>query len=343
MLKARSLAGLAISALLLVLFLRSVDVWAMVASITGVNPLFLLPGVAIYFVGVWLRAARWNRLLAPFAAVPVARLFCVIIIGFAVNNLLPFRLGELVRTFLLRNSNSVPIAASLASILLERVLDVVVLCGLMVAVSLLAPLSGWPAALASFSWLVVGCAAAGLAVLLLAPRTLLRWALDQAVRLAERLSARLGRLVGSFLGGIRAVETPRSMLLVGGVSIACWTAELGLYYFVMLAFGFNSGPLSLIAGMVAANLATVVPSSPGYVGTFDLPLQSVLADTFGVATATASSYTLVAHALLLLPVVLLGLVLLGREDLSLRALGQGRVELRSAARPRAPSTQALPD
>lgn len=339
----RSLLGLAVSAVFLYIFFRSVDLDTIVRSVGDAQLLWLVPATGVYFSGLWLRAARWKRLMAPFAAVSTARLFRVITIGFAVNNVLPFRLGELVRTVLLRHSHGVPIAATLASILLERVLDVAALCSFLVVVSLFVPLEGWLAGLAGLSWIVVGGGVAGFILLLIAPRAVLRRELERVTAAAGRLSARLAQIVDSFLNGMRALETPAGMLAIGFLSVASWAAELGLYFFVMLAFGFDSGLLGLVVGMVAANLATVVPSSPGYVGTFDVPLQLVLGE-FGVPMATASSYTLVTHAVLLVPVVAVGLVLLGRENLSLGALRRGRIQARS--RPQAPivaPASSLPD
>lgn len=327
----RSLVGLLVSALLLFLFFQSLDVRAMGTTIRDANFAFVLPAIGVYFVGVWLRAARWRLLTAPFAAVPTGRLFRVILIGFAVNNVLPLRLGELVRTFLLRRSDGVPIAAALATILLERLLDVVALCALMSLVLLFVPLEGWVLALASFAGLVTTGAVVGLLLLLVLPRSVVHRLLELGQALADRLGRRVGSLARSFLEGIRALEDARTVLAVGVLSVTCWVAELGLYYFMMLAVGFDSGILSLAAGMVVANLATALPSSPGYVGTFDLPLQLLLTDTFGVADATAASYTLLTHAVLLVPVVVAGLALLSREDLSLRSLTRGRVESRSAA------------
>ena len=328
---AKSLLGLLFSAALLGFFFWTTDVRSMGASIREANFLFVLPAVGVYFVGVWLRAARWRFLMAPFAAVPTTRLFHVILIGFAVNNVLPLRLGEIVRTFLLRRSHGVPIAAALATVLLERLLDVVALCALMTLVLLLVPLDGWVLALAGFAGLVTAGAVAGLVLLLVLPRAAVHRLFELGQALADRLGRRVGALARSFLEGVRALEDAGTVLAVGCLSVGCWIAELGLYYCMMLAFGFNSGLLSLVAGMVVANLATALPSSPGYVGTFDVPLQRLLSETFGVPEAVAASYTLVTHAVLLVPVVVAGLVLLSREDLSLRSLTRGRVESRSAA------------
>ena len=333
-----------VSAALLYLFLRALDPAQMVAAVREANLLMLAPATAVYFAGVWLRAVRWRWLVRPFATVATGRLFRVILIGFAVNNVLPLRLGEVVRAYLLRRSHAVPVAATLGSILFERLLDVVALCALLAGVSLVAQLDGWLAALAAAAWAVVAGSGAGVLTILLLPARLLDGLLGRAASVANRLSPRLSALIGTFLRGIRAVRSARALLGVAALSIACWTAEVGLYYFVMLGFGFDSGVPSLVAGMVAANLATVIPSSPGYIGTFDVPLQSVLSDSFGLAAPLAASYTLVTHAVLLVPVALVGLVLLSREELSLGALRRGEVVARTgAAESASPATSLRPD
>jgi uncharacterized protein (TIRG00374 family) len=304
---------------------------ALWATIGGTNPLWIVPGILIYFVGIWLRAIRWRLLMLPFAAVPDTRLASVILIGFTVNNVLPLRLGELVRTFALRRSHGVPIPATLATILIERVLDMVALCGLMTLVFVAERdrIHGWIEVVSYFCAAVTAGGVVGLLVLLAIPRRMLDRLLAFGTAQATRVHRRLGEVVSSCVDGVRALEDTRLLLGVTSLSIACWLAELGIYVFMMLSVGFNSGIWSLTAGMVVANLATVLPSSPGYVGTFDLLLQHLLTDTFAVDAATAGAYTLLTHAVLLVPVVVVGLVLLSREDLSLRGLARGRVEGRA--------------
>lgn len=86
-----------------------------------------------------------------------------------------------------------------------------------------------------------------------------------------------------------------------------------MYYVVMLGFPFPARPEAALLGASAANFGAMIPSSPGYVGTFDLPLQIVLTEVFAVSLAQATSYTLVLHAALVVPVVLLGLFFLWQE------------------------------
>jgi uncharacterized protein (TIRG00374 family) len=274
--------------------------------------------------------------MLPFAEVPTSRLFRIILIGFAVNNSLPLRLGEIVRTFLLRRSHGVPIASTLATVLIERLLDVFALCGLLTLVLVVAPsvgitLSGWVLVLAATGASVAAAGAVGLLLVALTPRSLLERLFTFGIGLAGRLHQKLGKLAASIVDGLRVLEDGRAVLQIVPLSILCWIAELGLYYFLALSLDLNAGWLGLIAGMVVANLVTVLPSAPGYVGTFDLALQGTLTEAFNVETTKAVAYTAVTHAALLVPVVIAGLLLLTREDLSLKGLARGRVEARDAA------------
>jgi len=283
----------------------------------------------VYFTGVWFRSVRWRILLSPFADVPSTRLFQVVLIGFAVNNVLPLRLGELVRTFLLRQTDGVPIASSLATILIERFLDLFALCGLMTIVLLLVPLDGVILALAGTAATITAAGIVGLLLVTLTPRAALDRLFALAVGLADRIHPRLGGLGRSVIDGLRILEDGRAVLRIVPLSVLCWMCELGLYVCLMFALGFNSGLLSLAAGMVIANLLTILPSAPGYVGTFDFFLQRTLVDSFGVADTTAGAYTILTHTVLLVPVVVAGLILLSFENLSLSGLTHGRVQSRS--------------
>ena len=314
--------------MLLVYFFWSQDTAALWASLLEVQPAWIIPATAIYFVGIWLRAIRWRLLMLPFADVPNARLASVILIGFTVNNVLPLRLGEIVRTVCLRRSHGVPIPATLATVLIERALDMLALCGLMTLVFAVerSRMDGWIEVVSYFCAAVTAAGAAGIVVLLVTPRRLMDRLLAFGTSLAGRIHRKLGELAGSCVDGVRALEDTRSLLGVVSLSILCWIAELGCYYFLMLAVGFGISIWGLVAGMVVANLATVLPSSPGYVGTFDVLLQHLLNDTFDVDAATAGVYTLLTHAVLLIPVVVAGLMLLSREDISFRGLARGKVE-----------------
>jgi uncharacterized protein (TIRG00374 family) len=312
---------------LLVYFFWNQDTGALWASLLEIQPFWIIPASIVYFIGIWMRAVRWRILMLPFADIPNPRLAAVILIGFTVNNVLPLRLGEIVRTVCLRRSHGVPIPATLATILIERALDLLALSGFMTLVFMVERnrMSGWIEVVSYFCALVTAGGAAGIIVLLVTPRRLMDRLLTFGTTLAARIHRRLGEVASSCVDGVRALEDPRSLVGVVSLSIVCWIFELGCYIFLMMAVGFSTSIWGLVAGMVIANMATVLPSSPGYVGTFDVLLQHLLTDTFGVESAVAGIYTLLTHAVLLIPVVVAGLILLSREDISLRGLAKGQV------------------
>ena len=105
--KARILLGTLSSVAFVALLLRGVNLGDLLQHILSLNVLFLIPAMGVYFLGVWLRSIRWRRLLEPVADVPTSRLFAVELIGFGVNNVMPIRVGELVRAWLLTRSHGV--------------------------------------------------------------------------------------------------------------------------------------------------------------------------------------------------------------------------------------------
>jgi uncharacterized membrane protein YbhN (UPF0104 family) len=105
------------------------------------------------------------------------------------------------------------------------------------------------------------------------------------------------------------------VLIVLVTSVVIWLFETGMYWFVMQAFTFEVDFSAMMLMNGTVNLATMIPSAPGYVGTFDATGIAVL-EAYGVARPIAAGYTLVLHAALWLPITLLGAYFFARESLS---------------------------
>jgi uncharacterized protein (TIRG00374 family) len=119
--------GLLISVVFLWLALRGLSLAELVAELPGLNYWWLIPGIAVYFVAVWARSWRWHYLLRPIKAIPTGKLFPIVTIGYAGNNIFPARAGEVLRAVVLKRHEGVAISASLATIIVERVYDGVVM------------------------------------------------------------------------------------------------------------------------------------------------------------------------------------------------------------------------
>jgi uncharacterized membrane protein YbhN (UPF0104 family) len=333
---ARLLVGFGISAVLLALLLRTIDVPTLINDIGSADLRFVLPAIALYFAALWLRSVRWGFLL-PVSGRSTSTLFRALTVGFTVNNLLPMRMGELARAYLMARWCGVAYGNTLASVVVERVLD-----GLALALLLLTALFFVPAPppyLLALG-LAVGGAFCGGALLL----ALAAWRSDGiagmgrviARPLPSMVGAIVQRLAASFAHGLRLVRGWRLLAKLAGLSVLAWACELGLFYVLMLGFSLpGSLPLAFLGGS-AANFATLVPSSPGYVGTFDGTLVKVLADTAGLSADRATAYTVVVHATLFIPVTVVGLLILWRAHISfgqLTRLGRRRAAPAPVAEP----------
>ena len=307
--------------------LRLSDFWD---AVKGANYWWLLPGIAVYFVGVWIRAWRWHYLLGPIKKIPTRTMFPITTIGYMGNNVYPARAGEVLRAVLLKRKEGVAVSASLATIIVERIFDGVVMLGFVFInlpeLARLTSASGFVGNIQQVALIGTGIFLGALAVFLLAamfPQVTSRavaWFIDRL--LPERLRERALGLVHRFLDGLAALRSPFNVLMIFFTSVIIWLLETGKYWFVMHAFPFtvNFFALMLMNGIV--NLATTIPSAPGYIGTFDGPGIAVLT-AYGVDQAVATGYTLVLHVALWFPITLLGAYFLAREGIkwsdSLRA------------------------
>jgi len=320
--KAQFWLGFLISLVFLAIALRRLELAQVWEVLRAARYAWIIPGVAVYFFGVWARTWRWHYLLRPLQTVPLTRLFPIVCIGYMGNNIYPARAGEVIRSYVLRRRESISMSASLATIIVERVFDGLVM---LVFVFISLPFTLMPFWLRQIvilsSLLFFG---ALLVFLWLAARpqrvrTLYNWLADRV--LPVRLRGPVGGLLDRFLIGLGALRSSRDVLMLFWTSVIIWLAETVKYWFVMHAFDFTVPfyVLMLMNGVV--NLATTLPAAPGYVGTFDLPGIEVLA-TFGVSRALAGAYTAVLHAALWLPITLLGAFYMWREQLHWADLGR---------------------
>ena len=301
--------GVAISAVFLWWALRGLELSEVWRDLQAANYWWLLPGVAVYFVAVWARTWRWDYMLRPLKHIPLRRLFPVVVIGYMGNNIYPFRAGEVLRSYVLRQREGVPMSASLATVIVERVFDGLVM---LVFVFVALPFSPIPGDDGSIRAIVVT------ASLLFFVAMVIFFALaampDRFYALAEwfghrllpeRMERPLLDFLQRFLTGLESLRSFRNVVMIFFTSVVIWLLETVKYWFVMHAFNFEVSFFALMLMNGIVNLATTLPSAPGYVGTFDGPGIAVLT-LYGIEQGLATAYTLVLHAALWLPITLLG-------------------------------------
>lgn len=310
------LIGFLISAFFIYIALPGLHLSEVVASLRTANYWWIVPGVVVYFVGLWARSWRWHYTLRHLKKIPLHRLYPLICIGYFGNNVYPFRAGEVIRSYVLKQQEDVPISSSLATVIIERVFD-----GLVMLLFVFLALPFAPTLPTGYRNLVVL-----LTVLLLGATIAFVWMATQPIWMARiygwcsshllpaLVRPKIDAFYERFMVGLHSLSSPYDVLMIFGTSIVIWLMETVKYWFVMHAFDFEVSFLVLMLMNGLVNLATTLPSAPGYIGTFDTPgIETLVA--FGVERNLAASYTFTLHAALWLPVTAVGAYYFWRAQL----------------------------
>ncbi len=309
------LIGLAISAFFIYLVLPSLHLPDVLQSLRTANYWWILPGVVIYMVGLWVRAWRWHYTLRHLKVVPVRRLFPLVCIGYFGNNVYPLRAGEVIRSYVLKRTQEISITSSLATVIIERVFDGLTM---LLFVFLALPFAPMPAQyrnLVVLLTILMLVAAAAFIFMAANPKVMILvygWVASRL--LPVRVRRRTDEIYTRFMAGLASLGSGSAVVMIFGTSVIVWLMETVKYWFVMHAFDFSVSFIVLMLMNGLVNLATTLPSAPGYIGTFDTPgIETLVA--FGVERNLAASYTFTLHAALWLPVTALGAYFFWREQL----------------------------
>ena len=315
--------GVIISAVFLYFALRGLNLGEFWGAVKSANYWWIIPGVAVFFVGLWVRAWRWHYLLGPIKKVPTRVMFPITCIGYMGNNIYPARAGEVLRAVVLKRREGVPISASLATVIVERIFDgVVMLAFVFLNLPALARVasfeSGFVGNIQNLALIGTGVFAAALIVFLLAamfPAITARiggWFIAHLIPVKAR--EKTTGIMLKFLDGLASLRSPFNILMVFVTSVIIWLLETVKYWFVMHAFTFTVSFFALMLLNGIANLATTIPSAPGYIGTWEAVTKAVLV-AFNVPGAEALGYGVVLHVALWLPVTLVGAYFMAREGI----------------------------
>ena len=322
---------------LVVLSLWKIDFGQIGTALQNANYSLFIPGVLIYFTSLWFRSLRWRYLLLHLKSIPARRLYPVVSIGYMANNILPARMGELVRAHFLGEKEGISKPSGLATIGVERVFDGLTL---LFFVAVVWPFLPWTSVLKeadSGLWvvltaLIVLIFVAGFVVLFLcstSPR--MGRALVRIVTAVcpERFRPPVERFVYLLLEGLGALKSPRKLLLISLISIPVWLTEAAVYYVMAIAFDLELAFQVILLVTATSNLATAaIPLSIGGIGPFEVVAKTTLL-AFGPDTdefeGLAVTYSFFVHIVVLwLPVNILGAFFLWKEKVSLAQMVKSR-------------------
>ena len=316
------LVGFLVTGVFLVLAVRNVDLGAVAQQLAMADYRLLLPAAACTLSSYLLRTTRWRVLLEPVLPVSWRAAFGALMLGFAANNVLPARVGEVVRAYTLGRTTGVPVSLGFATIVVERLFDGLTLLALMAVALRFAPIpaDGEQLRLVEVASVAIFTAAAlTLTALLILRRRALVLLGVLTGPLPATFAARIGGIAESFIDGLDCLRQPIVLVRAAGLSVLIWTCEAASYAFVARAFDLGLSPTEYLSAVlflvVFVNLGIMIPSAPGYIGTFQFFARLALAP-FGVPAAQGLSLAVLAHATQYVLVTGIGVVILWREHLS---------------------------
>lgn len=297
----RGLLGVAIGAVLLWLALRDVDTRQAWAAARSASLAWIFFGMALYFVDILLQIARWQRLLRPTMDLSYPAVAEALVVGYAVNNLLPARLGEFFRADYLGRRHGLARSAVLGTIAIERLFDGVIVLAVFIAG--LVALSLAPHQELTVLTTAAALAGFGLVMIILLIAVTLRWHSLVAAR-SPWLGARLAIMAQSISSLSLAEIRPICLL-----SLLIWLIEAHAIDSMMRAFGVMVGWSGLCVVVGAASLSALLPSAPGYAGSLQIAFVLALS-TVGVPAPLSLLSATATQIFLLGSLTLVGMLIL---------------------------------
>jgi len=317
----RRIAGIAISVVFLVLTILRVDLPSAGEALSRVAPLGLLAAVGLSALEVAIRAERWRRILQPFASVDYRSTFSYLCIGYFANTLLPARLGDLARTVLAARAFGIPRIRTLATILLERVVDGLTILAIVAVLVFVLP-EARPLVTTAVSIATVIAVAALVGAVLVVATHRTRVATTRLGVVARELIARLAE-------GMEAVRTPSRFIVVIALTILPFGVAVLTLLTVASAVGVSLTVPQAVLAMGALALSTAIPAAPGSLGTYEFVGLATLTG-MGVPPEQGIAIVILVHLIATLPPALTGLVLTSILHLNVVGLGRSLEQERTA-------------
>jgi uncharacterized protein (TIRG00374 family) len=306
---AKHLIGLLITMLCLVVLFRQINLHDVLDALTRFNWWYLIFGIASLSFGYAMRILRWSMMLRAIgAATSFAGCSAPFLGSIALNNILPLRLGDVVRVLVFPCSMGITRVTATSSLIMERLIDLMSLLSCF-AIGLFAIQAiTIPAELKSTAVTLSVFGAITLIIGFLYSAKLARLFNGFAEKAGSKVKmAVIYIAVRGLLEGFNSMSRPKSLFGILIISMLVWIGEAGLFYFVLLGTGFQSSPIMALLVMAVATLSTLVPSSPGYVGPFHLAAFTAVSLIGGTASQ-AASYAVIVHLALWVPTTIGGVI-----------------------------------
>ena len=304
--------------------MRTVDFSEVKAAFAAANYLWSIPTAMAVVITMWLRALRWRNLLGPMKRIGNYSSFSSVMVGFMANNVLPIRLGEIVRALSISRKEGISRSGAFATIVVERVFDSFAILFMLGTCLVIMP---FPAIVRRAGYLTFFMNLVALIVLF----AFSKWP-DRTARIASvianilpsKIGAFLLRLTNRFVEGLGIFHDRLGMLRVAIFTAIIWVITAISNYCIFIAFGIYPPLIASFVLLIVVAFAVMLPSSPGFIGTFQYGCVLALS-LFHISKNNSFPISIVLWSSQYFPVTILGLYYLRRESFSLTDVGAEKI------------------
>ncbi len=323
------LVALLITVTCLYMAFKGVDLgraWELLTDGERIRILPLAAFSALCLAVMWVRGWRWKYLYLPEHGAKTQALSIANLIGFTTNNILPLRVGEVVRAIVAKRKTDAPLSYVFATLVIERIFDSISL--LLCLVIPLAYTETFPPALVKTAEVMLYLLAGAVILLIILGRK--PDAAEKAVVklsgwfLPGRFQERLRGAMTMFSEGMKILRKKDVLIKVGLLSIVHWGIVVFSYHLAFKGFSFDSLPWTapfLTLGLIGLGVA--LPSAPAFVGPLHMAVIYSLHSAYGLPNDDAAAFAVVMHILMMAPVTIAGLIAMAREGMTLGQLRRG--------------------
>ena len=311
----RFLFSILISFIFLYLAFRRVNIAEVIQVIGSANIFYLILVLIAVVLGLIVRSYRWKIITSQYKNLPVKEFFQATNVGLMTNNILPFRLGDIMQAYFLAYKNNLSKSTVFSTIVLERLFDLIVAGLLIICSSFFVPLPRQIGRTRVIIFITVICI-----IVFLVFRSKEKFiGLVEKIAPSDKTSNRIKELLENFYTGLRFIKDKKTLVNAALCTIALWIIYITTVYLCILSFGFKLNILAAIIIQCITAISVMIPSSPGYIGTWEF--FSVLAlSIFGIVKSQALGFAVVLHFFSWLPVTVIGFFILVTSGISFKKI-----------------------
>ena len=310
-----SIAGFVISILLLFLSLRDIKFHEIIETLKKADFRFVFIPTVCIFISAFLSALKWSKISGN--NIKVGQTFVALIIGLFVNNVMPARIGEIVKAYVLSKKTGVSFTYGISTVLVDRFFDLI---GLLMLTFIFFPKHSLPPQVSQGIYILVTLLIVCMAAMIIMSRErFIKIIAGNLNKIKKPLFLKLARRITEVQENLKRINSPLNIFYYISIAFVQWLFMSASLFCVMLTLGVSINPVYIPFVCALLNMGLTIPSSPGYVGVYQFLLVYLLS-IFNIPKYEGFTVSILFHASWYIPYNILGFIFLMKEHLKIKEL-----------------------